>query len=182
MDTASLLKSTKTSSQVNYAILSSQGRVKLACHSDVRTESPFSSMCPVALSLSLSLSPSLSLSLSLSLSVIMSSLCDLGPPVETILWKQCVFTPCFQCSCGFPYRLTHLCSRSNPHIVYYRCSLGHTRLNNACMTVALDFDVHAGLNDYFFLPCQKYSTISVFNDLIFQEGLHCTHLYNVIMV
>lgn len=143
MDTVSLLKSTKTSSQVNYTILSSQGRVKLACHSDVRTESPFSSMCPVSLSLSL-----------------MSSLCDLGPPVETNRWKQCFFTPCFQCSCGFPYRLRPMCPFKSSHSSLQ--VLGHARLNNACMTVALDFDIHAGLNDYFFLRCQKYRTISVY--------------------
>lgn len=139
----SLLKSAKTNSQVNYTILSSQGRVKLACHSDVRTESPFSSMCPVSLSLSL-----------------MSSLCDLGPPVETNRWKQCFFTPCFQCSCGLPYRLRPICLFKSSHSSLQ--VLEHTRLNNACMTVALDFDIHAGLNDYFFLRCQKYRTISVY--------------------
>lgn len=165
MDTVSLWKSTKINSQVNYTVLSSQGRVKLACHSDVRTESPLA-QCVLSFSLSLSV-----------FFVWLGSPCW-NKPVEAVFFLPLVFNAVV----GFPIDTiySYLCPFESSHSSLQ--VLGQTVLNNACMTVALDSDVYAGLNDYFFLWFQKYKLFLYINYFIFLEGLHCTHLYNVIMV
>lgn len=133
MVTVTLLKRAKTTSQVNYTILSSQGRVKLACHSDVRTEYPFSSMCPVSLSLFF---------LILNVFFVWLGSPCWNKPVEAV-FCFCFFQPLvFNAVMDFPIDNIYS-SWTNPP---FR-SLQVLGVNNACVTVVLDSDVYAGLND-----------------------------------
>lgn len=119
----------------------------------------------------------------LSLSLSQCLLCVTWVPLLKQTGGSSVFLPLvFNAVVGFPIDTiySYLCPFESSHSSLQ--VLGQSVLNNACMTVALDSDVYAGLNDYFFLQFQKYKLFLYINYFIFLEGLHCTHLYNVIMV